>query len=141
MEEARRDYEPALMKSLRYRAADPWRALRAHLDPGEDVGPEMRLDWDFLQGRSLIAGTPEHVAEQIVALGELTGIRTLLVGIGTHGLEQRKLMRCLELLSEKVIPPVRRRRSATAPDAAQLASRPAGSVRSIPREARAASRP
>ena len=107
MEEARKDYEPALMDSLRYRAADPWRALRAHLDPGEEPGPGMRLDWDFLQGRSLIAGSPDHVAEQFVALGEVTGARTLLIGIGTRGLDRKKLMRCLDLLSEKVIPQVR----------------------------------
>ena len=107
MEEARRDYEPALMRALRYRAADPWRALRAHLDPGEEPAPGMRLDWNFLQGRSLIAGPPDFVAERIIELGELTGVRTLLAGIGTSGLEQRKLMRCLELLSERVIPQVR----------------------------------
>ena len=106
MEEARRDYEPALMGSLRYRAADPWRALRAHLDPGEDPAPGTRLGWDFLQGRSLIAGTPDHVAETIVELGGLTGIETLLVGIGTRGLAQEKVMRCLELFSERVIPQV-----------------------------------
>ena len=123
MEEARRDYEPALMRSLRYRAADPWRALRAHLDPGEEASPGMRLDWDFLQGRSLIAGSPDHVAEHIVSLGELTGIRTLLVGIGTHGLAQRQLMRCLELFSERVIPQVRA--ALQARDAAPAPARPA----------------
>ena len=104
MEEARRDYEPALMGALRYRAADPWRALRAHLDPGEEIGPETRLDWDFLQGRSLIAGSPDYVAERIAELRELTGIETLLVGIGTHGVPHEKIMRCLDLLSERVIP-------------------------------------
>ena len=104
MEEARRDYEPAILGALRYRAADPWRALRAHLDPGEEVGPRTRLDWDFLQGRSLIAGPPDHVAERIAELRELTGVETLLVGIGTRGVPHRKIMRCLELLSGRVMP-------------------------------------
>ena len=104
MEEARRDYEPAILGALRYRAADPWRALRAHLDPGEEAGPRTRLDWDFLQGRSLIAGPPDYVAERIAELRELTGVETLLIGIGTHGVPHRKIMRCLDLLSGQVMP-------------------------------------
>ena len=123
MEQARRDYEPALMSSLRYRAADPWRALRAHLDPGEEPSPDMRLDWDFLQGRSLIAGSPEYVAEHMVRLGEFTGIRTLLSGIASHGLEHRKIMRCLELLSEEVLPHTRK--ALASRDAASTPARPA----------------
>ena len=107
MEEARRDYEEVIMGSLRYRAADPWRALKAHLDPGEDVTDDMTLDFDFLQGRSMLCGTPEFVAEQLSELESETGIQTLLAGVGTYGLPQKKILRCLELFSERVIPSVR----------------------------------
>ena len=119
MEEARRDYEPALMGSLRYRAADPWRALRAHLDPGEEPAPgnASRLGTSCRAGVSL-PGPPDHVAETIVELGGLTGAETLLVGIGTRGLAQEKVMRCLELFSERVIPQVERELETPATEAA-----------------------
>ena len=103
-EEARRDYEPAVMSETRYRAADPWRALRAYLNPGEEPAPGTELDWDFLTGRSIIAGSPESVVEQLLELKEITGVRTVLAGVGTRGVPHKKLMRCLELISERVIP-------------------------------------
>ena len=106
MEEARRDYEPVIMSSLRYRAADPWRALKAHLDPGEEQTPEMKLDFDFLQNRSMICGSPEYVAEKLLELDDITGIQTILAGVGTVGLSQKKVLRCLELISEQVMPRV-----------------------------------
>ena len=114
MEQARREYEPVIMGSLRYRAADPWRALRAHLDPGEEQTPEMKLDFDFLQNRSMICGSPEFVAEKLLELEDITGIQTVLAGVGTVGLSQKKLLRCLELFSEQVMPRVEQAASATA---------------------------
>ena len=114
MEEARREYEPVVMGSLRYRAADPWRALRAHLDPGEEQTPEMKLDFDFVQNRSMICGTPEYVADKILELEDITGIQTVLAGIGTVGLPQKKLLRCLDLFSDKVMPRINEGAHATA---------------------------
>ena len=114
MEQARREYEPVIMGSLRYRAADPWRALRAHLDPGEEQTPEMKLDFDFLQNRSMICGSPEFVGEKLLELEDITGIQTVLAGVGTVGLSQKKLLRCLELFSEQVMPRVEQAASATA---------------------------
>ena len=89
MEEARREYEPVIMGSLRYRAADPWRALRAHLNPGEEPTPEMRLDFDFVQNRSMICGSPEFVAEKLLELEDITGIQTVLAGVGTVACRKR----------------------------------------------------
>ena len=104
MEEARRDYEPAVIGETRYRAADPWRALQAYRNPGEELAPGTELDWDFLQNRSIIAGSPDHVAEQLAELESTTGVQTVLASVGTRGVPHRKLMRCLELMSERVIP-------------------------------------
>jgi alkanesulfonate monooxygenase SsuD/methylene tetrahydromethanopterin reductase-like flavin-dependent oxidoreductase (luciferase family) len=108
MAEARRDYEEVIMGSLRYRAADPWRALQAHLEPGEEMTDEMTLDFDFLQNRSMLCGTPDFVADKLAELESTTGIQTLLAGVGTYGLPHKKLMRCLDLFTDRVIPEVRK---------------------------------
>ena len=92
------------MSETRYRAADPWRALQAYRNPGEELAPGTELDWDFLQNRSVIAGSPDHVAEQLAELESTTGVQTVLASVGTRGVPHRKLMRCLELMSERVIP-------------------------------------
>ena len=106
MEEARKTYEPYITRMMRYRAADPWRALQAFLDPGEEATSEMKLDWDFLWNRALIAGSPEQVVEQIQELEEISGVGTLLTSVAHEGIPQDKVMRCLELLNERVIPEV-----------------------------------
>ena len=106
MEEARRDYEPAILGALAYRAADPWRALQAFLDPGETVPDGTEVSFDFLQGRNMIAGTPDYVADKLLELEEITRIGTLIAGVGTYELSQKKLLRCLDLMAERVIPQV-----------------------------------
>ena len=93
---------------MRYRAADPWRAIQAFLDPGEEAGPDTSLDWDFLWNRCLIAGSPQDVVEQIQELEEVAGIGTLAASIAHEGLAQDKVLRCVELLGEHVIPVLRR---------------------------------
>ena len=106
MEEARKIYEPVLLQMMRYRAADPWRALQAFLNPGEEATPDMKLDWDFLWNRVLIAGSPENVIEQIQELEEITGIGTFMASTAHEGLAQGKILRSIELLNERVIPAV-----------------------------------
>ena len=108
MEEARKTFEPYITQMMRYRAADPWRALQAFLDPGEEATPEMALDWDFLWNRCLIAGSPENVVEQIQELEELSGIRTIVAAVSIEGLPQDKVMQCIDLLNERVIPEVQK---------------------------------
>ena len=93
---------------MRYRAADPWRAIQAFLDPGEVAGPDTSLDWDFLWNRCLIAGSPRDVVEQLQELGEVTGVGTLAASIAHEGLAQDKVLRCVELLGEHVIPELRK---------------------------------
>ena len=104
MEAARRDYEALFVNMMRYRAADPWRAIQAFLDPGEEATSDMSLNWDFLWNRCLIAGSPQDVVEQIQELEEMTGAGTLAASIAHEGLPQDKVLRCVELLGEHVIP-------------------------------------
>ena len=118
MEEARRTFEPLFVNMMRYRAADPWRAIQAFLDPGEKAAPDAALDWDFLWNRCLIAGSPRDVVEQIQELRELTGLGTLALGIAHEGLPHDKVMRCIELLSEQVIPEIRKSGSGAPREAA-----------------------
>ena len=115
MEEARRDYEPGVLSETRYRAADPWRALNAYLNPGETPAPGTELDWEFLMGRSVIAGSPENVVEQLQELRETTGVRTVLAGVGSRKVPHKKLMRCLELISGRVIPELQDPKEAAGP--------------------------
>ena len=108
MEEARKIFEPIITTMLRYRAADPWRAIQAFMDPGEEPTSDMALDWDFLWNRCLIAGSPADVVEQIQELEEISGIGTLAASIPHEGLAQEHVLRCIELLSERVIPEIRK---------------------------------
>ncbi len=106
MEEARRIYAPYVEQMFRYRAADPWRALQAFLDPGEEPNSGMGLNWDFLLKRVIIAGSPQNVIEQIQELEEITGIGTILASTAHEGLPQEHILSSLELLGEHVVPEV-----------------------------------
>ena len=108
MEEARKTFEPCITTMMRYRAADPWRAIQAFMNPGEEVTPDMALDWDFLWNRCLIAGSPDNVIEQIQELEEIAGIGTLAASIPHEGLAQDKVLKCIELLNERVIPEIQK---------------------------------
>ena len=106
MEQARKIYEPYFTEMIRYRAADPWRALQAFLDPGEEATSDMSLDWDFLWNRCLIAGSPENVVEQIQELQEVSGVGTIMASVVHEGFPHDKVVKCIDLLSERVIPEV-----------------------------------
>ena len=110
MEEARKIYEPYFTEMIRYRAADPWRAMQAFLDPGEEPDSSRALDWDFLWNRCLIAGSPENVVEQIQELHEVSGVDNFIASVVHEGFPQDKVVKCLDLLSERVLPEVERLR-------------------------------
>ena len=107
-EQARKEYEPYLTHMMQFRAADPWRAMQAFLDPGEKVAPGTDLDWDFLQNRCLIAGSPEFVTEKILEQQEITGAGTIIANPAIEGFPHAKTMQCLDLLNERVIPAVQK---------------------------------
>ena len=68
-EEARRDAEEGVMSAFIYH--DPFRGREVFTDPGEELKPGTKLDWDFLEPRNLLVGSPDHVAERVHELQEV----------------------------------------------------------------------
>ena len=64
--------------------------------------------------RCRIAGSPDNVVEQIQELEEITGFGTLAASIPHEGLAQDQTLRCIELLSERVIPAFKKTETKTA---------------------------
>ena len=102
MEEARRDAERGIMSAFIFN--DPFRGRQVFTNPGEDLDPEVKLDWDFLEPRTLLAGSPDNVAEKIQELQEVCNLGYLLVEFAHSGIPQRKILRNLENFATKVMP-------------------------------------
>ena len=102
MEEARRDAERGIMSAFIFN--DPFRGRQVFTNPGEDLDPEVKLDWDFLEPRTLLVGSPDNVAEKIQELQEVCNLGYLLVEFAHSGIPQRKILRNLENFATKVMP-------------------------------------
>ena len=66
MEEARRDAEAAIMSSFTYN--DQFRGRQVFTNPGEELAQDVKLDWDFLEPRTLLVGSPDNVVEKVQEL-------------------------------------------------------------------------
>ena len=102
MEEARRDAEAAIMSSFVYN--DPFRGRQVFSNPGEELAPGGKLDWEFLEPRTLLVGSPENVSERIHELREVCNLQYLLVEFTHPGLPLAKSLRNLENFATKVMP-------------------------------------
>ena len=102
MEHARRDAEAAIMSAFIFN--DPFRGRQVFTNPGEDLDPDTKLDWDFLEPRTLLVGSPDNVAEKIHELREVCNLDYLLVEFAHSGLSQRQILRNLESFATKVMP-------------------------------------
>ena len=102
MEEARRDAEAGIMSSFIFN--DPFRGRQVFTNPGEELSDDVRLDWDFLEPRTLLVGSPDHVAEKIQELREVCSLDCLLVEFAHGGIPQRKILRNLENFATRVMP-------------------------------------
>ena len=102
MEEARRDAEAGIMSSFIFN--DPFRGRQVFTNPGEELNDDVRLDWDFLEPRTLLVGSPDHVAEKIQELREVCSLECLLVEFAHGGIPQRKILRNLENFATRVMP-------------------------------------
>ena len=69
MEEARRDAEEGIMSSFIFN--DPFRGRQVFTNPDEVLDPSVNLDWDFLEPRTLLVGSPENVVERLQELQEV----------------------------------------------------------------------
>ncbi len=102
MEEARRDAEAGIMSAFIFN--DPFRGRQVFTNPGEELDPDVKLDWDFLEPRTLLVGSPENVAEKIHELRETCNLDYLLVEFAHAGMPLRKTLRNLEDFATKVMP-------------------------------------
>ena len=102
MEEARRDAEEGIMSAFIFN--DPFRGRQVFTNPGEELEPNMKLDWDFLEPRTLLVGSPENVVERIQELREVCNLEYMLIEFAHQGLPLSKTLRNLENFATKVMP-------------------------------------
>ena len=102
MEDARREAEAGIMSGFIFN--DPFRGRQVFTNPGEELNDDVRLDWDFLEPRTLLVGSPDHVAEKIQELREVCSLECLLVEFAHGGIPQRKILRNLENFATRVMP-------------------------------------
>ena len=102
MEEARRDAEEGIMSSFIFN--DPFRGRQVFTNPDEELAPDVKLDWDFLEPRTLLVGSPENVVERIQELREICNLGYLLVEFTHMGIPLIKTLKNLETFATKVMP-------------------------------------
>ena len=102
MEEARKEAEEGVLSAFIYN--DPFRGREVFTDPGEEIQPGTKMDWDFLEPRTLLVGPPEHVKEKVHELQEVCHLDNLILAYAHPGLPQKKTLRNLELFATKVMP-------------------------------------
>ena len=102
MEQARREAEEAIMSAFIFN--DPFRGRQVFTNPGEILDPDVKLDWDFLEPRTLLVGSPENVVEKIQELREICNLDYLLVEFSHMGLPLSKSLRNLETFATEVMP-------------------------------------
>ncbi len=102
MEEARRDAEAAMMSSFTY--SDPFRGRQVFTNPDEELDPSVKLDWDFLEPRTLLVGSPENVTEKVQELQETCNLDYLLVEFTHPGMPLEMTLRNLERFATHVMP-------------------------------------
>ena len=102
MEQARREAEAGIMSAFIFN--DPFRGRQVFTNPGEQLDDAVKLDWDFLEPRTLLVGPPDHVVERIQELREVCNLDYLLVEFTHAGIPLRKTLQNLENFATKVMP-------------------------------------
>ena len=102
MEEARRDAEAGIMSAFIFN--DPFRGRQVFTNPDEVLADDVKLDWDFLEPRTLLVGSPENVVERIQELQEVCNLDCLLVEFTHMGMPLNKSLKNLETFATKVMP-------------------------------------
>ena len=102
MEQARREAESGIMSAFIFN--DPFRGREVFANPGEELEPTTRLDWDFLEPRTLLVGSPDNVIEKIEELREVCNLEYLLVEFAHAGIPLRQTLQNLENFGTKVMP-------------------------------------
>ena len=102
MEEARRDAEAGMVSLFAHNQS--MRGMQIFLDPGEEIDAGTRLDWDFLEPRSFLVGSPAHVIERLEEHREVCNPEEILIGYAHDGVDQRKTLRNIERFGTEVMP-------------------------------------
>ncbi len=102
MEQARREAESGIMSAFIFN--DPFRGREVFTNPGEELEPTTRLDWDFLEPRTLLVGSPDNVIEKIEELREVCNLEYLLVEFAHAGIPLRQTLQNLENFGSRVMP-------------------------------------
>ena len=102
MEQARREAEAGIMSAFIFN--DPFRGRQVFTNPGEELDDAVKLDWDFLEPRTLLVGPPDHVAERIDELRQVCNLDYLLVEFTHAGIPLHRTLRNLENFATKVMP-------------------------------------
>ena len=68
------------------------------------MDPDVNLDWDFLESRTLLVGSPENVVEKVQELREVCNLDYLLVEFSHMGIPLTKTLTNLETFAAKVMP-------------------------------------
>ena len=102
MEQARKEAEAAIMSSFVYN--DPFRGRQVFTNPGEELDPGVKLDWDFLEPRTLLVGSPDNVAEKVHELREVCNLDYLLVEFTHPGMPLLRSLKNLEAFATKIMP-------------------------------------
>ena len=82
----------------------PFAGGRYSPTPAKSSTQRSNWDWDFLEPRTLLVGSPDNVAEKIQELQEVCNLDYLLVEFAHFGIPQRKMLRNLENFGTKVMP-------------------------------------
>ena len=102
MEQARREAEAGIMSAFIFN--DPFRGRQVFTNPGEELDAEVKLDWDFLEPRTLLVGSPENVVEKVHELQEVCNLEYLLVEFAHSGISLRQTLQNLENFGTRVMP-------------------------------------
>ena len=102
MEQARKEAEAAIMSSFVYN--DPFRGRQVFTNPEEELDPGVKLDWDFLEPRTLLVGSPDNVAEKVHELREVCNLDYLLVEFTHPGMPILRSLKNLEAFATKIMP-------------------------------------
>ena len=89
--------------AAKYQAYDQWGQGRAMPEGDNDLG----ADFDDLIRDRFLLGSPDEVAEQVLALNRTTGINHLIMSVQWPGMPQSMVLDELHTLAEEVFPRVR----------------------------------
>jgi alkanesulfonate monooxygenase SsuD/methylene tetrahydromethanopterin reductase-like flavin-dependent oxidoreductase (luciferase family) len=89
--------------AAKYEAYNQWGQSQAMPEDDNDLG----LDFDDLTRDRFLLGSPDEVAEQMLALHRATGINHLIMSVQWPGMPQSLVLDELHMLAEEVFPKVR----------------------------------